>query len=70
MLPPCATPNPIGYIVQQHAVRLDRPVKAYGRSMNRIPCEYQESVRAEPIKQSISLDHDPNCITTLRNVKS
>ena len=39
--------QPSGYIVQQHAVRLDRPVNAYARWMNRIPSEYQESVLNE-----------------------
>ena len=62
--------QPVGYIVQQHAVRLDRPVKAYGRWMNRIPCEYQESVRDEPPVPGIGLENDPNCITTLKNYRS
>ena len=67
---PTGQMQPVGYIVQQHAVRLDRPVKAYGRWMNRIPCEYQESVRGEPTKPGIGLDNDPNCITTLKNYRS
>jgi hypothetical protein len=35
--------KPIGYIVMQHVVRLDRPVQAYGRWMNRIPGEYAQA---------------------------
>ena len=31
---------PIGYVVMQHAVRLNRPVKAYERWMDRIPDAY------------------------------
>ena len=38
---------PAGYIVMQHAVRLDRPVKAYDRWMARIPAVYREAVLAE-----------------------
>ncbi len=35
---------PAGYIVLQHAVRLDRPVQAYAKWMARIPGEYAGSV--------------------------
>ncbi len=40
--------KPIGYIVMQHAVRLDRPVKAYRKWMARIPPTYREAVLEEP----------------------
>ena len=42
-LPPAHTQR-VGYIVQLHAVRLDRPAKAYARWMDRIPDEYRKSV--------------------------
>ncbi|WP_419919456.1 ParA family protein [Candidatus Poriferisocius sp.] len=32
--------QPIGYVVQQHSIRLSRPVKAYDTWVNRIPEEY------------------------------
>ena len=32
--------KPIGYVVQQHSVRLGRPVQAYDKWINRIPGEY------------------------------
>ena len=35
--------QPIGYVVLQHAVRLNRPVKAYERWMDRIPGAYRDS---------------------------
>ncbi len=62
--------QPVGYIVQQHAVRLDRPVKAYGRWMNRIPGEYQQAVLDKPTQPGIRLDNDPNCLTSLKNYRS
>ena len=32
--------EPIGYVVQQHGVRLNRPISAYDRWVNRMPEEY------------------------------
>jgi chromosome partitioning protein len=51
-LPP-GTMEPAGYVVMQHAVRLDRPVKAYDRWMSRIPSVYRESVLAERRRQAV-----------------
>lgn len=34
----------LGYVVLQHAIRLDRPVQAYAKWMERIPNEYAKSV--------------------------
>jgi cellulose biosynthesis protein BcsQ len=50
--------RPLGYVVLQHGVRLDRPVKAYGQWINGIPGEYRTSVLREkdehvPIGQDI-----------------
>ncbi len=39
--------TPSGYVLMQHAVRLDRPVKAYDRWMARIPSVYREAVLNE-----------------------
>lgn len=36
--------KPIGYIMQQHGVRLERPVKAYDKWVNRMPKEYAENL--------------------------
>ena len=36
--------KPLGYIVQQHSVRLSRPVKAYDKWVNRMPAVYHEAV--------------------------
>lgn len=68
-LPP-ASMHPAGYIVLQHAVRLDRPVKAYGRWMERIPQEYRRSVLDEPGPQDLPLDRDPHCLATLKPYRS
>ncbi len=34
----------IGYLCQQHSVRLDRPVKAYDKWVNRIPNVYRDAI--------------------------
>jgi hypothetical protein len=68
-LPPAHT-KPAGYIVQQHAVRLDRPVKAYARWMDRIPGQYRESVLACPSEPGVRVDNDPNCLASLKNYRS
>ena len=36
--------RPIGYVLQQHSVRLDRPVKAYDKWINRMPEEYARNL--------------------------
>lgn len=36
--------QPIGYVVQQHSVRLGRPVKAYDKWVNRMPEEYARNL--------------------------
>ena len=58
---------PLGYVVQQHSVRLDRPVKAYDKWINRIPEEYATSVldeRSGPFPKSP--ESDSHCLATLK----
>ena len=63
--------RPIGYIVMQHAVRLDRPVKAYRRWMERIPAVYCKAVVGERApSQTVITDDDPNCLATLKHYRS
>jgi cellulose biosynthesis protein BcsQ len=62
---------PVGYVVMQHAVRLDRPVKAYDRWMQRIPEEYRQSVLDEPpSKTPLRVSADPNCVAQLKHYRS
>lgn len=68
-LPP-AHAKPAGYIVQQHVVRLDRPVKAYARWMDRIPGQYREFVLGGPSEPGVRVDNDPHCLAMLKNYRS
>ncbi|HEY0781213.1 MAG TPA: ParA family protein [Thermoanaerobaculia bacterium] len=68
---PPGTMAPLGYVVMQHAVRLDRPVQAYARWMARIPEVYQRFVVGEIDPQrGITIDRDPHCLSTLRHYRS
>lgn len=61
--------RPVGYVLQQHAERLKRPVKAYVRWADRIPGEYRASVldSAEPAPP---LEDDPLCLGRIKNYRS
>ena len=61
---------PIGYVVLQHAVRLDRPVRAYARWMDEIPGEYRQSVLNEADAELIDPSEDKHCLATLKHYRS
>ena len=61
---------PIGYVVMQHAVRLNRPVKAYERWMDRIPDAYRNFVLNEAQPHSPFIDDDSNRLATLKHFRS
>jgi chromosome partitioning protein len=61
---------PIGYVVMQHAMRADRPVKAYLRWMERIPGEYRESVLGEDRGGALDVAQDVYCLATLKHYRS
>jgi len=68
---PVGEMDPLGYVVMQHATRLDRPVKAYGRWMARIPEVYREAVLGESSPQlGVTIDRDPHCLSTLKHYRS
>jgi len=62
--------RPLGYVVQQHSVRLDRPVKAYDRWIARIPEEYAREVLDSSPAQATSVADDPQCLALLKHYRS
>ncbi len=66
---PSGDMSPIGYVVLQHAVRMDRPVKAYQQWVERIPRVYHESILAEPESAPLP-DPDPHRLATLKHYRS
>ncbi|MFH0826182.1 MAG: AAA family ATPase, partial [Pseudomonadota bacterium] len=57
---------PLGYILQQHGVRLSRPVKAYDRWVNRIPGVYHKYVLNGTVDVATPSD-DKECLATLKH---
>jgi cellulose biosynthesis protein BcsQ len=63
--------NPLGYVILQHAVRMDRPVKAYNRWMERIPSIYRASVlKHDNIEDGIGVNNDKYCLYQLKHYRS
>ena len=62
--------NPIGYIVQQHLARVDRPVQGYARWAAQIPEEFHKSVLNENVTSTQSIELDPACIATIKHFAS
>lgn len=65
---PAGTLEPIGYVVLQHAVRLDRPARHFAKWLERIPAVFQESVLGTSKKKIPT--PDPSCLAMLRNYRS
>ncbi len=61
---------PLGYVVQQHGVRLDRPVRAYEKWIDRIPREYRESVLSETGGDHYTIQSDPHKLALLKHYRS
>ena len=67
---PAGLIKPLGYVVIQHSIRLDRPVKAYEKWIARIPSEYREFVLAEPGGDNYSIQNDPHKLALLKRYRS
>jgi len=67
---PLGEMKPLGYLAQQHSVRLDRPVQAYDRWLNRMPLEYRHSVLAENGDTAPPITQDPHCLALLKHYRS
>ena len=64
--------KPIGYIMQQHGVRLERPVKAYDKWVNRMPEEYDRNLLGNLTgPYAAAPEKDPkNSLATLKHYRS
>ncbi|MGH9415186.1 MAG: ParA family protein [Terriglobales bacterium] len=68
-LPPGSV-EPIGYLVQQHSIRLDRPVRAYEKWILQIPGVYREMVLNQTDGGTPVAAKDPNCLAMLKHYRS
>lgn len=63
--------KPIGYIVQQHGIRLSRPVKAYDKWVNRMPREYALNLLGKDQgPYPATPDADENALATVKHYRS
>jgi cellulose biosynthesis protein BcsQ len=60
----------IGYLCQQYGVRLNRPVRAYDKWVQKIPKVYRESVLNEEVTTDIKQEDDPYCIAIIKHYRS
>lgn len=61
--------HPLGYIVQQHGVRLSRPIKAYDKWVNRMPAVYHEFVHEDSTIAGTPAE-DEQCLATVKHYRS
>jgi chromosome partitioning protein len=67
---PTGKMQPVGYVVLQHPLRLDRPVKAYEKWISRIPKTYSDKVIQTTTEVQTKLLDDPNCLALLKHYQS
>ena len=68
---PDGTMKPIGYFVQQHGVRLGRPVKAYDEWVNRMPEAYARNLlKRERGPFAGKPEDDKNCLASVKHYRS
>ena len=68
---PTGRMHPIGYLIQQHGVRLNRPVKACDRWARQMPVEYSAWVLDKPRSSGPNrTEDDENAIATVKHYRS
>ena len=67
---PAGGMQPIGYLVMQHSVRRDRPVKSYEKWIARIPSTYSRYVLEEKEDNSPTVTEDEHCFALLKHYRS
>ena len=59
--------KPVGYLIQQHGVRLNRPVMAYDRWTKQMPNEYKRHVLGQ---RTDTKSRTSDCIATVKHYRS
>lgn len=67
---PAGTMQPIGYVILQHGVRFDRPVKAFQRWVERIPSVYHADVIDSQDDTIVNLQEDPSRLALVKHYQS
>ncbi len=66
---PSGTITPLGYVVMQPIMRLDRPIRAYEYWISRIPKDYAEFVLEQP-EPTTSIQEDSNRLAIIKHYQS
>ena len=67
---PAGDMQPIGYLIQQHGVRLSRPVRACDRWVKQMPAEYSRNVLGDETSATASdPQDDEHCIATVKHYR-
>ncbi len=67
---PAGKMQPVGYVILQHGVRFDRPVKAFQRWIERIPHIYNSEVLQAQDESILVPSSDPNRLALLKHYQS
>lgn len=67
---PAGYMHPLGYLCQQHGVRLSRPIKAYDRWVNQYPETFRNYVLGQKGSKAPLLKDDPYCIAMIKHYRS
>jgi len=70
LLLPVGGMQAIGYLVMQHSVRKDRPVKSYEKWIARIPGTYSQFVLDEKECEVTTVTQDEHCFALLKHYRS
>lgn len=66
---PSGTMRALGYVVQQHSVRLDRPVRAYETWLRRIPGTFARTL-GNGSTEVDRVEDDPSCLGLVKHYRS
>ncbi|MCC5945884.1 MAG: AAA family ATPase [Bernardetiaceae bacterium] len=61
---------PLGYVLMQHGVTSNKPVKSYKKFADRIPEVFRTSFKKETASTSIRFDADPYCLALIKHYNS
>jgi len=68
---PAGEMRPAGYVLQQHSIRMDRPVRAYARWASRIPGVYREAILGQSVSATApGPDKDIHRLAMLKHYRS
>ncbi len=67
---PAGDMKSLGYIVMRHSARLDRPVKAFRRWIEKIPMEYRKAVLQANAPETPKIETDEHLLAQLKDYRS